>query len=120
MVHFHLYSQLTDFKAYEEAFNSDRVKIAVHSGTDLFGDMLHMIRADLFVISKSSLSNVVNYYRRGLTIARPFWHALTNVVYHGLDGAFASDQESLIASQTLAFHTERQHDRSRTDFYPFH
>ena len=98
---FHLYSQFTNFQSYEDMFTSDRVGIVTHSGNDLFGDLLHMIKADLFVASKSSLSNVVNYYRHGLTIARPFWHTFADVIYHGLDGVFTRDQESLILTRAL-------------------
>lgn len=58
-----------------------------------------MCNADIFIASKSSLSVLINYYSKGLTISRKkFWHTLTNVIYHGLDGTFNNRQSERIYS----------------------
>lgn len=95
-IHFHLYTQSTDLNHYVTELQNDRIRIVVHQGDELFDDIHHMIKADIFVASKSSLTNLINYYRRGITISRPFWHELANVIYHDLSGTFSSEQEGII------------------------
>lgn len=95
-IHFHLYTQDTDLNHYVTELQNDRIRIIVHQGEELFDDIHHMIKADIFVASKSSLTNLINYYRRGITISRPFWHELANVIYHDLSGTFSSEQEGII------------------------
>lgn len=78
-IHFHLYSQHEEFKEIIQAF--PQYAITVHKGDTLISDIHHMITSDVFIASKSSLSCLVNYYRKGITYGRRFWHALKNVTY---------------------------------------
>jgi hypothetical protein len=105
IIHFHLYTQDTDLNHYVTELQNDRIRIFVHQGEELFDDIHHMIKADIFVASKSSLTNLINYYRQGITISRPFWHELANVIYHDLSGTFSSEQEGIITTFCKALET---------------
>jgi hypothetical protein len=95
-INIHIYSQSTTFDHYDD-LTSDMVSITIHQGDDLISDINHMIKSDIFVSASSSLSAIVNYYRKGLTISKKgFWHSLLNVIYQDIDGSFTSEQESKI------------------------
>ena len=53
-----------------------------------------MILSDIFIMSKSSLSAIVNYYRNSISIIREkFHHKLRlNTMYNTIDGNFTNEQ----------------------------
>ena len=59
-----------------------------------------MILSDIFIMSKSSLSAIVNYYRKGISIIREkFHHKLRiNTIYNSSDGNFNEEQEKQISN----------------------
>jgi hypothetical protein len=99
---FHIYTQLDNknqhiFDHYLN-LNDESTKIIIHKGDDLINDIHHMILSDIFVLSKSSLSAIVNYYRNGINIIREkFHHKLRlNTIYNSLEGNFNKEQEKYI------------------------
>ena len=102
---FHIYTQLNDsedntiFDHYYK-LQDGNTKIIIHKGGNLLNDIHHMILSDIFIMSKSSLSAIVNYYRKGISIIREkFHHKLRiNTIYNSSDGNFNEEQEKQISN----------------------
>ena len=100
---FHIYTQLNEsedntiFDHYYKLCD-DNTRIILHKGDDLINDIHHMILSDIFILSKSSLSAIVNYCRNGINIIREnFYHKLRlNTIYNSLEGNFNDEQEKYI------------------------
>ncbi len=83
-VHFWLYIRDPDLVSSfdpvipEGLMTNGYPNLTVVSEGSLNSDLYHLITSDLFVMSKSSLSSIVNYYRAdsGLSLIRPgYWHS---------------------------------------------
>ena len=74
--------------------NDESTKITIHKGDNITNDIHHMILSDIFIMSKSSLSAIVNYYRNSISIIREkFHHKLRlNTMYNTIDGNFTNEQ----------------------------
>ena len=47
----------------------------LHINEDIFQTFHRCVSADIFVMSKSSLSHVMGVYSRGIVVYQPFWHS---------------------------------------------
>jgi predicted O-methyltransferase YrrM len=69
---FHIYFNGGDVKNIEK-YKKDNV--ILHCSTPLTEDLYHMITSDIFIMAKSALSSIVNYYHQGISIIREkYWH----------------------------------------------
>lgn len=89
---FHIHSQ-----GSKEQFSdimSLNENIILHLDKDLCTTLDDLINSDILVLSKSSLSAIVNYYSRGINIVLDnFWHKLTeNTIYSNKTGEFSYEQ----------------------------
>jgi hypothetical protein len=97
---FHIFTQIDsdemDFFKHYLDLEDEYSKIIIHTGTNIFSDIHHMIIADILIMSKSSFSIVANYYSTGISIIRgTFQHTtVKNTIYNNMDG-------NLNESQTL-------------------
>ena len=72
-LNFHIYTQLDkDEQMFDHymCLKNENVDIIIHTGHNTPLNIHHMIISDIFVMSKSSLSLIVNYYRKGLSVLR--------------------------------------------------
>lgn len=99
---FHIFTQIDDaeigmFDNYFE-LEDDHSKIIIHKGNNTISDLHHMIVADIFIMAKSSLSVVVNYYSNGISIIRgTFQHTTKNTTLNNdIDGSLTEVQKNII------------------------
>lgn len=68
-IKFHIYAK-TPLLVFHYANN---LNVVLHCDGNLFDDLHHMITADLLIMSKSSLSLVASYYRKGISLIREMY-----------------------------------------------
>lgn len=105
-IEFHLFTQLSDedpqdiFDHYFE-FEEQNVKVTLHKGNDTISDIYHMIMSDIFIMSKSSLSSIVNYYTTAICIIRKNFQHVSKIgtIYNDVDGNLTENDTEIITKK---------------------
>jgi hypothetical protein len=71
---FHIFTQIDDtnknsFDHYLE-LKDDNTNIVIHKGNDMTSDLYHLITANIIFLSRSSFSEIVNYYTKNVCLVR--------------------------------------------------
>lgn len=103
---FHIFTQIDDdeYNMFEHYFKleDEYSKIILHKGNNTLSDLHHMITADIFVMAKSSLSVIANYYSKGISIIRgSFQHSVkkSNTITNDVEGNLTEQQKLLLQNK---------------------
>ena len=107
-IEFHIFTQLSkdeDNSIFDHYFNlkDKNVEIILHKGTNCVLDLYHMITSDIFVLSKSSMSAIANYYRNGISIIRNSFHHTLKEPFISINsyGSFSEEQKTQILNNNV-------------------